>query len=57
VARRADITAFNGQDAASIDRGAAVLNGRGLIRRVCGTAGEPIFVYTAYLDLLNHEEP
>lgn len=57
VARRADITAFNEQDAASIDRGVAVLVDLGMIRRLCGTAGEPIFVYTAYLDLLNREDP
>lgn len=56
VARRADITAFNGLDVAAIDRGVSVLVDLGLIHRACGTAGEPIFVYTAYLDLLNHEE-
>ncbi|SFR71442.1 Fic family protein [Mitsuaria sp. PDC51] len=57
VARRVDITAFNGQDAAAIDRGARVLTGLGLLRTVFGTAGEPIYVYTAYLDLLNREAP
>lgn len=57
VARRADIAAVSGLDVPSIDRGAAVLADLGILRTACGTAGEPIFVYTAYLDLLNHEAP
>lgn len=57
VARAGDIAACLRGTSAVVDRGIAALASMDIVRTVCGTAGQGIVVYTAYLDLLNREDP
>lgn len=56
VARVEDMVACLRGDRPALERGIAVLEEMAIVRTVCGTAGQRILVYTAYLDLLNNEE-